>query len=120
MWLTEHIALVGSSRFGLSNPYDCSIYALRSSVGIVLVDAGCGLEPELIAVNLQNVGLDLSGLHALVLTHTHADHYGQAAEIAHTSNAAVWTHRHNRAQLEAYETIRAATGGRSRWPGGSR
>lgn len=76
MWLTEHIALVGSSRFGLSNPYDCSIYALRCSVGIVLVDAGCGLEPGLIAVNLQNDGLDPSSLHALVLTHTHADHAG--------------------------------------------
>jgi len=76
MRLTKHIALVGSSRFGLSSPYDCSIYAIDSGNGIVLIDAGCGLEPELIEANLQGDGIDPRSIKAIVLTHTHADHAG--------------------------------------------
>lgn len=76
MRLTKHIALVGSSRFGLSSPYDCSIYAIDCGNEIVLIDAGCGLEPELIESNLQSDGLDPRSVKAIVLTHTHADHAG--------------------------------------------
>lgn len=76
MRLTKHIALVGSSRFGLSSPYDCSIYAIDCGAGVVLIDAGCGLEPELIEANLLNDGIDPHSVKAIVLTHTHADHAG--------------------------------------------
>ncbi len=76
MWLDKHIALVGSSRLGLSSPYDCSVYAIASGDGVVLLDAGCGLEPELIEANLQNDGIDAARIQALVLTHAHADHAG--------------------------------------------
>jgi glyoxylase-like metal-dependent hydrolase (beta-lactamase superfamily II) len=78
MRLTDHIALVGSSRFGLSNPFDCSIYALDCGEDIVLIDAGCGLEPELIEANLRDDGFDPARIGALVLTHAHADHAGGA------------------------------------------
>jgi hydroxyacylglutathione hydrolase len=76
MKLTEHIALVGSSRFGLSSPYDCSVYAIDTRDGVVLIDVGCGLEPELIQTNLRNDGLDPTRIAAVVLTHAHADHAG--------------------------------------------
>ncbi|GAB4534740.1 MAG: hypothetical protein Kow0063_18140 [Anaerolineae bacterium] len=76
MRLTEHIALVGSSRFGLSSPYDCSIYAVSCADDVILIDAGCGLEPELIAANLRDDGLDPRRIRAVVLTHAHADHAG--------------------------------------------
>jgi len=78
MRLTERIALVGSSRFGLSSPFDCSIYALDNGEGTVLIDAGCGLEPELIEANLRGDGFDPTRIHAVVLTHTHSDHAGGA------------------------------------------
>jgi hydroxyacylglutathione hydrolase len=74
--LTEHIALVGSSRFGLSSPYDCSVYALDCGDDTLLIDAGCGLEPELIEANLRNDGFDPGRIRAVVLTHGHADHAG--------------------------------------------
>lgn len=78
MRLTERIALVGSSRFGLSSPFDCSIYALDNGEGTVLIDAGCGLEPELIEANLRGDGFDPARIRAVVLTHAHADHAGGA------------------------------------------
>ncbi len=56
---------------------------------------------------LAELGLQVSDIRRVIITHAHADHYGQAAEIVRASNAEVWTHRHNRVQLEAYETIRA-------------
>ncbi len=76
MWLNKHIALVGSSRLGLSSPYDCSVYAIYCGEGVVLVDAGCGLEPELIESNLRADGIADEEIRAIVLTHTHADHAG--------------------------------------------
>jgi glyoxylase-like metal-dependent hydrolase (beta-lactamase superfamily II) len=74
--LTRHIALVGSSRFGLSSPYDCSVYAIDTEDGVVLIDVGCGLEPELIEANLRNDGFDPARITTIVLTHAHADHAG--------------------------------------------
>ncbi len=76
MKLTESIALVGSSRFGLSNPFDCSIYAIDCGDGEVLIDAGVGLEPELIEANTRNDGFDPALVKAVLITHTHADHAG--------------------------------------------
>lgn len=81
MHLTDRIALVGSSRFGLSNPYDCSVYAVDCQApadGVLLIDAGSGLEPERIAANMQADGFDPDAVTVVVLTHTHADHAGGA------------------------------------------
>lgn len=78
MRLFGGVALVGASRFGLSNPYDCSVYAIETSAGVVLIDAGSGLEPELIDANLRADGYDPGAVRALVLTHAHADHAGGA------------------------------------------
>jgi hydroxyacylglutathione hydrolase len=81
MRLTDRIALVGSSRFGLSNPYDCSVYAIDCQApadGVLLIDAGSGLEPERIAANMQADGFAPDQVRAVVLTHTHADHAGGA------------------------------------------
>jgi glyoxylase-like metal-dependent hydrolase (beta-lactamase superfamily II) len=85
MRLTEQIALVGSSRFGLSSPFDCSIYALDNGEGTVLIDAGCGLEPELIEANLRGDGFDPTRIRAMVLTHAHADHAGRSGRAAKSS-----------------------------------
>jgi len=70
--------------------------------GIKGAESRAALEAELAALDLR-----VSDLRRVIITHAHADHYGQAAEIVRASNAEVWTHRHNRVPLEAYETIRA-------------
>lgn len=101
MRLTKHIALVGSSRFGLSNPYDCSVYAVDCGHDILLIDAGCGLEPEQIEANLVNDGFDPERVCAVVLTHAHADHAG---------GSWAWKER-TRCQLVAPEGLRGVLEG---------
>jgi glyoxylase-like metal-dependent hydrolase (beta-lactamase superfamily II) len=87
-------------------PVNCYV---TTTEPITLIDTGtkdaesrAALQAELAAL-----GLHVSDIRRVIITHAHADHYGQAAEIVRASNAEVWTHRHNRVQLEAYETIRA-------------
>ncbi len=55
---------------------------------------------------LIELGLRVSDLRRIVITHAHADHYGLAGELVRESGAEVWTHRHNRATLEQYATSR--------------
>ena len=76
MKLTSRIALVGGGRLGLSSPYDCNVYAVDCGMGIILVDAGCGLEGNLIEANLRGDGFDPSAIIAVIVTHAHADHAG--------------------------------------------
>jgi glyoxylase-like metal-dependent hydrolase (beta-lactamase superfamily II) len=72
-----------------------------------LIDTGTKWdESRRAAGRVGRVGLKIQILQRIVIT-PHADHYGLAAEIWQASGAEVWTHRHNRAMLEAYETIRA-------------
>jgi glyoxylase-like metal-dependent hydrolase (beta-lactamase superfamily II) len=87
-------------------PVNCYV---STTAPITLIDTGpkwdegrAALQSELAAL-----GLKMGDVQRIVITHTHADHYGLAAEIVQASGAEVWTHRHNRAMLEAYETIRA-------------
>ncbi len=86
-------------------PVNCYV---TTTEPITLIDTGTtgkdarrALQAELAALGLQ-----VRDIRRVIITHAHADHYGQAAEIVRASNAAVWTHRHNQAQLETYETIR--------------
>jgi glyoxylase-like metal-dependent hydrolase (beta-lactamase superfamily II) len=86
-------------------PVNCYV---TTTEPITLIDTGTQGEESRTALQaeLAALGLQVSDIRRVIITHAHADHYGQAAEIVRASNAEVWTHRHNRAQLEAYESIR--------------
>jgi glyoxylase-like metal-dependent hydrolase (beta-lactamase superfamily II) len=87
-------------------PVNCYV---TTTEPITLIDTGTKGEEARAALEaeLAALGLQVSDLRRVIITHAHADHYGQAAEIVRASNAEVWTHRHNRAPWEACETIRA-------------
>lgn len=82
MRLSEHVCLVGSGSlgFGMSDEYDCHVYAIDGGTELALVDAGAGRTIEPILKNLRSDGLDPARLRRLLLTHAHADHAGAAAE----------------------------------------
>jgi glyoxylase-like metal-dependent hydrolase (beta-lactamase superfamily II) len=82
---------------------------LATTDPITLIDTGplhadsrAGLE-----AGLRSLSLTQRDIRRIIITHAHADHYGLAAEVVQASGAELWTHRYNRATLEAYETVRA-------------
>ncbi len=89
MYLPNPIALVGSSQFGVFNPFD-SVCAIDRQQGESLIDAGCGLEPELIVIHLRADGSDSASLRAAVFTHAHADHADGIFVMRHGQEHVDW------------------------------
>jgi glyoxylase-like metal-dependent hydrolase (beta-lactamase superfamily II) len=87
-------------------PVNCYV---TTTAPITLIDTGTKWDESRRALQIELAELDLKieNVQRIIITHAHADHYGLVAEIVRTSGAAVWTHRHNQATLEAYETIHA-------------
>lgn len=56
---------------------------------------------------LSALGVALSDIRRIIITHAHADHYGLAGELESESGAAVWAHPHSRLMPENYDAIRA-------------
>lgn len=80
MRIIKNIYLVGSGDFGLSHEFDCNVYAIVEPSGVILIDAGSGVESDTILANLAREGEDLvrQGIKCVLLTHAHADHAGGA------------------------------------------
>lgn len=94
--------MVGSRQFGLSSPYDCHVYALRSHAGILLIDAGSGLGTSRIVANLhEEFGEEMSRGGTILVTHKHPDHAAGAAALSRELGWPVWTSVHTRAILES-------------------
>ena len=98
MRLTPRVHLVGSGATGadLSNPYDCHVYLVDGGGPLALIDAGVGLEPELILANVRAAGFDPAAIETIALTHAHADHGGGAGPLHELTGAEVlapWTRR---------------------------
>ena len=118
MRLTPRVYLVGSGATGadLSNPYDCHVYLVDGGGPLALIDAGVGLEPELILANVRAAGFDPAAIETIALTHAHADHGGGAgplheltgAEVLAPGPAATWLRQ---ADEEAISLPRARAGG---------
>jgi metallo-beta-lactamase class B len=66
--LFDNVYAVGNS--------ETAVYALTSSDGIVLLDAGFENKAEALAMQLQKVGLDPARVKYILLGHGHADHFG--------------------------------------------
>lgn len=88
MQLTQNVYLVGSGEIGLSNPYDCHVYLVDGGSDAVLIDAGVGIEPELIKRNVQKF-VDWHKVSRILCTHSHADHSG-GSEFFQNDGKEVW------------------------------
>ena len=78
MRITRDIYMVGDGMRGLSHELDCIIYLLRSGDNYIMVDAGVGLDNELILRNIDEEGIERDRIKYLLITHSHSDHAGGA------------------------------------------
>jgi glyoxylase-like metal-dependent hydrolase (beta-lactamase superfamily II) len=73
MRIDRNLALVASLQFGLGSAWDCHVYAVRGSQGVVLVDSGAGVDPAGLVLEIERHWPGVP-VRALLLTHAHADH----------------------------------------------
>jgi glyoxylase-like metal-dependent hydrolase (beta-lactamase superfamily II) len=76
--VTEGIYLIGGA--DITDPRDCAVYLLDLGE-LVLIDAGAGPSYTEIVRNIEKLGLDLTKLKSLILTHCHIDHIGGAPQF---------------------------------------
>ena len=81
------------------------VYLLTSEEGVTLVDTGVAGEVDQIVAQLKEGGYALSDLRAIVLTHCHSDHIGNAAELARRSGAQVLAHRDDVPYIEQVKPL---------------
>lgn len=84
-------------KFSLPIPFPLrhvNMYALIGQDGWVLIDAGMGTPDARAAFStcLEQSGLRIADLQAIVLTHHHPDHIGLSGELHEQSGAAVYMH----------------------------
>jgi glyoxylase-like metal-dependent hydrolase (beta-lactamase superfamily II) len=69
-------------------------YLVRDQAGYVMIDAGMDVPSctAALTAHAAALGVDLSAIHTIVLTHCHADHGGQAPPLREQSGAQIWLH----------------------------
>src|SRR3954452_7336270 len=88
----------------------CNAWALAAGDGIVLVDKGMHEPGSLAHLEraLAQVNLRLEHVRLLVVTHAHADHYGEAATIVERTGCELWMHPNHEHLTRQVEDPKAA------------
>jgi glyoxylase-like metal-dependent hydrolase (beta-lactamase superfamily II) len=73
------LTLSGDSGCSLSHGSDCNAYAVECDGEVLLIDAGVGIQTELLLRNLGADGIQTEQISTLLLTHGHLDHSGGAS-----------------------------------------
>jgi glyoxylase-like metal-dependent hydrolase (beta-lactamase superfamily II) len=84
--------------------YQLSLGAVNAFVleddGLTLVDTGLPGSTEKVFAALREAGKDPADIKRIILTHLHADHSGNAADIKRQTNARVYAHHADAPLLE--------------------
>jgi glyoxylase-like metal-dependent hydrolase (beta-lactamase superfamily II) len=84
--------------------YQLSLGAVNAFVlednGLTLIDTGLPGSTDQLFAALRQAGKDPADLKRIILTHLHADHSGNAAEIQRRTNARVYAHHADASLLE--------------------
>jgi glyoxylase-like metal-dependent hydrolase (beta-lactamase superfamily II) len=76
-------------------PAPANVFVTRDRHGFSVVDVGCGglSGPDHLMAGLAHWGLDLKGLHTVVLSHAHPDHMGAMGWLLEEVQPRVLVHR---------------------------
>jgi glyoxylase-like metal-dependent hydrolase (beta-lactamase superfamily II) len=77
--IVDGVFIIGGG--GLTGQGDCLIYLIKTSKGLVLIDAGLGEDTDQLIKNIEALGLNPNDLRTLILTHCHIDHIGGASAL---------------------------------------
>jgi len=78
----------------------CNVYFLVSDNGLILIDTGLPGNGRRITEQIEKGGYSVKDLKTIVLTHSHMDHAGSAAEIISITGAKVWAHSIEKPYIE--------------------
>jgi len=97
--------LVAEGIYWIEGSRGCNVYGLTSGEGVTLVDTGMPGEARRLDAELGQQGYALSQVRRIVLTHSHFDHVGSAAQIVRLSGAPILAHRDEVPYVERTQTL---------------
>jgi glyoxylase-like metal-dependent hydrolase (beta-lactamase superfamily II) len=89
--ITAEVYQVGGD--GLSRGEDCCVYLVDGGTESALIDTGAGRSASMIIDNIRAIGVELSSLKYIVVTHGHIDHIGGLAFLKEQLQAQVIAHQ---------------------------
>lgn len=106
MRIFDDVIIVGGGvhGIGLSHALDCNVYLIDGGADAAIIDAGAGLEVERIVERIA-AAKARARVSKLLLTHTHLDHAGGAAEIARRLDLEVYAPALEADALEAGDAV---------------
>lgn len=106
MRINEAVTIVGGGihGIGLSQTLDCNVYLIDGGSDAAIIDAGAGLEATRIVERI-GAACPHARVSKLLLTHTHLDHAGGAAEIASRLDLEVFAPALEAPALEAGDEV---------------
>lgn len=96
-----HLVASGWLGASMSDAHDCHVFLVDDGDDAYLVDAGCGIDTELVLANIDRTGVDRGRIGRVLLTHGHADHAAGAAALAFELGAEIWASQETAAIVEA-------------------
>lgn len=91
MRLTEECSLLTSGYLGhgITDPWDCNSYLIRSRGEAVIIDTGAGRLPATLIARAEDQ-LEGATIAAILITHGHVDHSGGASALSRAFGAPVF------------------------------
>jgi glyoxylase-like metal-dependent hydrolase (beta-lactamase superfamily II) len=84
---------VASGVYLLGKSTPATVYAVDTSDGLVLIDSSIEANAATVTAQLQQLGLDITRLRAILLTHVHADHSLGAEGLRARTGARIYAGR---------------------------
>ena len=107
MRLTKQVSLVASGKNGLhlTHGLDCNVYLVDCTDGLLMIDAGAGVDNEAILREIRNDGYDPKNIRWILITHAHADHAAGAAFFKDYCGASIYADGHEAQMLKEQKML---------------